>query len=102
MAFGILEVPGVPAPERVGCWLENMRACFPGLNEDFIHCRLALDVVRESEFRRRARTRGQPRVVREVATPPQRELHAALQLEERDSALLVVSALNPFGCQSEP
>src|SRR5688572_789842 len=97
----ILEIPGVAAPESVGSWLHDRRAGVARLIHDRIDFVSGRDVVAKCEVGRTRAADLESRVMSEACARPDRQLQAALQIEEGDSPVLEFPADNAVGLEAK-
>ena len=84
----ILKVARVSAPEGLLCLFDNACAGFRGLLHDSIGFLFARHVMADRELRRAVARLGEATVMCEIVASPGRKLEPALQLEERNCAVL--------------
>src|SRR5215211_6100317 len=101
VAVRVLEVASVAAPEGVVGPFYDACARRAGLLHHGVDFLAAVNVVAEAELRRAALGLRDAGIPREVASLPDGEDEAVLQLEEGDGAVLVFRADDAVGGQAE-
>src|SRR5262245_17314691 len=88
MAVRILEVAGVSSPEGLRRGLGDDCTGAPRLRHDRVDFGSGRYVLRQRELGRARRSPLEAGVVRDARAGPERESHAALQVDEYDGAVL--------------
>src|SRR5262245_47914732 len=102
MRIRILEVAGVPAPERVVSRLDDRGAGLLRLLHHGVHFAFRGDVMADAEVGWASAGDRKPGIVRKARSRPERELQAGLEIEESDRAVLELRADDALGLQSQP
>src|SRR4051794_20735755 len=97
----MLEVPRVPAPERLVRRLRDSGSRLRCLCHYRVDLLFAAHVVTQTQFGCAGGSSGKPGVPGQVRPRPERELETGLQLEKGDSAVLELGADDALGRKAE-
>src|ERR1700738_1209537 len=101
MTIGILEVAGISAPESCVRFLDYLRAGLSCPLHDSIDFLIVADVVTDCEFGGALRAFSDPRIIGYVASRPERELQARLQIKKGHGAVLEFLSKDSLGRKPE-